>query len=114
MSGYSSDRVGVEQHYVPTRVSPTHNSPSSRNNRGYKENKTQTGREASWQKQVRKVKRVGKSEKWVTTPRGGRSKKQFVGKKTKTIGGRVKGAKRGSKKDLITYVDKPTRYVGLG
>jgi hypothetical protein len=34
--------------------------------------------------------------------------------KTKTIGGRVKRAKRGSKKDLITYVDKPTRYVGLG
>ncbi len=24
VSGYGSDRVGVEQHYVPTRVSPTH------------------------------------------------------------------------------------------
>ncbi len=23
VSGYGSDRVGVEQHYVPTRVSPT-------------------------------------------------------------------------------------------
>ena len=53
------------------------NSPSSRDNRGHKENKTQTGREASWLKQVRKVKRVGKSEKWVTRPRGGRSKKNF-------------------------------------
>ncbi len=30
------------------------------------------------------------------------------------IGGRVKGAKRGSNKDLITYVDKPTRYVVRG
>jgi hypothetical protein len=26
-------------------------------------------REASWLKQVRKVKRVGESEKWVTRPR---------------------------------------------
>jgi hypothetical protein len=34
----------------------------------------QTGREASWLKQVRKVKRVEESEKWVTRPRGGRSK----------------------------------------
>jgi hypothetical protein len=24
VSGYGSDRVGVEQHYVPTHVSPTH------------------------------------------------------------------------------------------
>ena len=30
----------------------------------------QAGREASWLKQVRKVKRVGESEKWVTRPRG--------------------------------------------
>ena len=29
------------------------------------------GREASWLKEVRKVKRVGESEKWVTRPRGG-------------------------------------------
>ena len=31
----------------------------------------QAGREASWLKEVRKVKRVGESEKWVTRPRGG-------------------------------------------
>ncbi len=48
------------------------------------------------------------------TQGGGRSKNKIVQQKTKTIGGRVKGAKRGSKKDLITYVDMPTRYVGLG
>jgi hypothetical protein len=29
----------------------------------------QAGREASWLKEVRKVKRVVKSEKWVTRPR---------------------------------------------
>ncbi len=38
----------------------------------------------------------------------GGSKKNFGKKKRKTIGGRVKGAKRGSKKDRITYVDKST------
>ncbi len=48
------------------------NSPSSRE---------QTGREASWLKQVRKVKRVGKSEKWVTRPRGGGGVKQYVEQK---------------------------------
>jgi hypothetical protein len=37
----------------------------------------------------------------------GGSKKTLV-KKRKTIGGRVKGTKRGSKKDRITYVDKST------
>ncbi len=37
----------------------------------------QAGREASWLKEVRKVKRVGKSKKWVTRPRGGRSKQNF-------------------------------------
>ncbi len=38
--------------------------------------------------------------------------------KTKTIGGRVKGAKIGSKRlnhvRLNVDIDKPTRYVGLG
>ncbi len=44
----------------------------------------------------------------MTRPRGGRSKKTLVKKsKTKTIGGRVKGTKRGSK-NRITYVDKST------
>ena len=36
----------------------------------------QAGREASWLKEVRKVKGRVKSEKWVTKPRG-RSKKHF-------------------------------------
>ncbi len=31
----------------------------------------QAGKEASWLKEVRKVKRVGESEKWVTRPRRG-------------------------------------------
>ena len=31
----------------------------------------QTGREASWLKEVRKMKKVEESEKWVTRPRGG-------------------------------------------
>jgi hypothetical protein len=34
----------------------------------------QAGREASWLKEVRKVKRVEKSEKLVTRPRGGEVK----------------------------------------
>ncbi len=38
---------------------------------------------------------------------GGRSKK-LLKKKRKTIGGKVKGTKRGSKKYRITYVDKST------
>ena len=42
---------------------------------------------------------------------GGGVKKFLFNKKTKTIGGRVKGAKMGSK-DLITYVDKPTMVRG--
>ena len=45
----------------------------------------QAGREASWLKEVRKVKGRVKGEKWVTRPRGGRSKKHF-GEKNKTIG----------------------------
>ncbi len=63
--------------------------------------KEQTGRKASWLKEVRKVKRVEESEKWVTRPRGGgRSKNAFGGKKQKSkpFGGRVKRAKRGSKR----------------
>jgi hypothetical protein len=56
-----------------------------------------TGREASLLKEVRKVKRVGESEKWVTRPRGGRSKRNF-GEKNKIEGGRVKRTKRGSKR----------------
>ena len=39
---------------------------------------------------------------------GGGVKKTLVKKKRKTIGGRVKGTKRGSKKDRITYVDNST------
>ena len=35
-----------------------------------RQHREQAGREASWLKQVRKVKRVGESEKWVTRPRG--------------------------------------------
>ncbi len=50
-------------------VSPTHPEPY-RGNRG-----NTAGREASWLKQVRKVKRVEESEKWVTRPRGGEVKK---------------------------------------
>ena len=37
----------------------------------HKKAKQEAGREASWLKEVKKVKRVGKSEKWVTRPRGG-------------------------------------------
>jgi hypothetical protein len=37
----------------------------------------QAGREASWLKEVRKVKVRVKGEKWVTRPRGRRSKKNF-------------------------------------
>jgi hypothetical protein len=44
------------------------------------------------------VKRVEESEKWVTRPRGGEEKNFGERKKTKTIGGRVKRAKRGSKR----------------
>ena len=40
-----------------------------------RQHRKQAGREASWLKQVRKVKRVGESEKWVTRPRGGEVKK---------------------------------------
>ena len=55
----------------------------------------QAGREASWLKDVRKVKRVGESEKWVTRPRGGGVKKTLVKKyfeqtRMKMIGARVK------------------------
>ena len=35
-----------------------------------RQHRKQAGREASWLKEVRKVKRVGESEKWVTRPRG--------------------------------------------
>ena len=38
--------------------------------RQYSRGTRKAGREASWLKQVRKVKRVGESEKWVTRPRG--------------------------------------------
>ncbi len=38
-------------------------------------------------------------------------KKNEVNKK-KTIGGRVKRNERRFKKDKITYVDKPTHWVG--
>ena len=59
------------------------------------------------------MKRVGESEKWVTRPRGGRSKKTLV--KKLLIGATVECNQR---KDLITYVDKPTTVqqggVGLG
>ncbi len=89
VSGYGSDSVGVEQHYVPTRVSP-----SSRNNRGHKENKTQTVRQRS---KLAETSQEG--EKGRERTQGGRSKKIFLfNKKTKTIGGRVKGAKLGSKR----------------
>ncbi len=43
----------------------------------------QAGREASWLKEVRKVKGRVKSEKWVTRPRGGEVKQFLV--KTKTL-----------------------------
>ena len=82
-----------------TPVRPTH--PAIRGNRGHKENKRkQAEKQARWLKQVRKVKRIEKSEKWVTRPRGEERgvKKKFVQQKTKTIGGRVKGAKMGSKR----------------
>ena len=82
----------TDSHTVP--FSPTH----PYDHRQQRQHRKQAGREASWLKQVRKVKRVGESEKWVTRPRGGRSKKTFVQQKTKTIGGRVKGAKMGSKR----------------
>jgi hypothetical protein len=59
------------------------------------------------------VKRVGKSEKWVTRPRGGRSKKLLLKKKNGNDWWEGKRSKTGFKKYLITYVDKPTRYVGL-
>jgi hypothetical protein len=42
----------------------------------------------------------------------------LLNKKTKTSGGWWGGKSKRSeprfKKDLVTYVDKPTRYVGLG
>jgi hypothetical protein len=60
------------------------------------------------------VKRVGKSKKWVTRPRGGRSIKHFVGKKNENDWWEGKRSETRFKKKLITYVDKPTRYVGLG
>jgi hypothetical protein len=37
-----------------------------------------SGREASWLKEARKVKGVEKSEKWVTRPRGGEVKTTLV------------------------------------
>ncbi len=45
-----------------------------------------------------------------TQTQGGRSKKNFGEKKSKTIGGKWEGKKNEKrfKKDLITYVDKPT------
>ena len=47
-------------------LSPTH----PYDHRQQRQHKEQAGREASWLKEVRKVKRVVKSEKWVTRPRG--------------------------------------------
>ncbi len=59
------------------------------------------------------MKRVGESKKWVARPRGGKSKKNFGEKLFDWCDTRVK-----LKKDLITYVDKPTTVqqggVGLG
>jgi hypothetical protein len=55
-------------------------------NRQQRQHKEQAGREASWLKEVRKVKRVGESEKWVTRPRG-RSKKICSTKKRKRLVG---------------------------
>ena len=70
------------------------NSPvQPQNNRGNTKNKQ--AEKGSWLKQVGKVTRVDKvkSDKgW-----GGKMKKTLV-QKTKTIGGRVKGTKSGSKK----------------
>ena len=40
-----------------------------------RQHREQAGREASWLKQVRKVKRVEESKKWVTRVRGGGVKK---------------------------------------
>ncbi len=59
------------------------------------------------------MKRVGQSEKWVTRPRGGRSKNNFVGKRNENDWWEGKRSETRFKKDLITYVDKPARYVGL-
>jgi hypothetical protein len=46
-----------------------------------RQHKEQAGREASWLKEVRKVERVGKNEKWVTRPRGGEGVKTNLLKK---------------------------------
>jgi hypothetical protein len=85
VSGYGSDRVGVEQHYVPTRVSPTH--PAAETTEAT--NRTNSNRQRSkLAEEVRKVKRVEESEKWVTRPRGGRSKTKTL-EQSKMIGATV-------------------------
>ncbi len=90
------------------RLTDSHTVPFSTthpyDHRQQRQHREQAGREASWLKQVRKAKRGGQSEKWVTRPRGGRSKKNF-GEKKLLIGATVECNRR---KDLITYVDKPT------
>jgi hypothetical protein len=48
----------------------------------------------------------------MTRPRGGRSKNIFVEKKNENDWWEGKRSETRFKKDLITYVDKPTRYVG--
>jgi hypothetical protein len=99
------------RHTSHTRPS---NSPSDQRQQRPQREQTQTGREASWLKQVRKVKRVEKSEKWVKRPWGGGVKTNLLEKQNENDWWEGKKSERGSKKDLITYVDKPTRYVGLG
>ncbi len=93
---------------LPTRtLSPSVQlTRTTTDNRGNTQHRKQAGREASWLKQVRKVKRVGESEEWVTSDKtqgGGGVKKTLV--KKLLIGAKVEWNQR---KDLITYVDKPT------
>ena len=90
MSGYGAEGCVrlTDSHTVP--FSPTH----PYDHRQQRQHREQAGREASWLKQVRKVKRVGESEKWVTRPRGGRSKKTLVKKTFDWCDSRVKSKKR--------------------
>jgi hypothetical protein len=53
------------------------------------------------------VKSVEESEKWVTRTQGG-------GRKNENDWWDGKKSENEVQKDLITYVDKPTGYVGLG
>ena len=85
------------------------NSPvQPQNNRGNTENKQ--AEKGSWLKQVGEGSRVEK----VKSDRQGVGGGDIKNIKMKTISGKVKGTNRGSKKDKITYVDKPTTRVRLG